>query len=56
MTEQLHFNISGQSQGERGHTQVSSCPEFLWQAGYIGCENEKVECSLKMEGFGDCIS
>ena len=29
-------------------------PEFLWQAGYMGCidRNEQVEYSLRREGFG----
>ena len=43
------------SQGESRQTQVSSCPEFSWQAGYVGCRNEGVDYSLGREGFGDHI-
>ena len=40
------------SQGENKPTQVSGCPEFLWQAGEMGYENEWAEYSLRREGFG----
>ena len=31
---------------ESGQFQENSCPEFLWQGGYVGCTNEGVEYSL----------
>ena len=36
-------------------TQVSSCPRFLWQAGYVGHTNEGAEHSWRKEKFGDPI-
>lgn len=36
---------------ESGQFQENSCPEFLWQAGFVGCTNEGVEYSLGMKGF-----
>ena len=35
---------------------MSSCAEFLWQASYVGCQNEGVEYPLGREWFGGCIS
>ena len=40
------------SQGESGQSEVSSCCEFLCQAGYMGHENEWVGYSLRKEGLG----
>ena len=37
---------------ESGQFQEHSCPEFLWQAGYVGCTNEGVEYSLGRVSLG----
>ena len=41
--------------GESRQTQVSGCPELLWQVGYVECRNEDVEYSLGRGGFGSHI-
>lgn len=37
---------------ESGQFQEHSCPEFPWQAGYVGCTNEGVEYSLGRVSLG----
>ena len=39
----------------RAGTQVSSCPRFLWQAGYVGHTNEGAGHSWRKEKFGGLV-